>query len=131
MAEESPQDHSGLVIAAAILAFGGWAGLLLLFNVALPTLGPRWLFFVFWVMALTGTAVPFVRYLNRRFARAQAPPGVILREALFVGMFGASLAWLQISRVLTASLALLIAAGLGALDALLRVRDRSRWVPEE
>lgn len=131
MAEDSLPDHTGLLIAAAFLAFGGWAGLILLFSMALPNLGARWLFFVLWVIALTGTAVPFVRYLNRRFAKGQAPPAVMLREALFVGLFGAVLAWLQVSRVLTAPVALLIAAGLAALDGLLRLRDRSRWIPEE
>ena len=131
MAEDPLPDQTGLLIAAAFLAFGGWTGLILLFSMALPNLGARWLFFVLWVIALTGTAVPFVRYLNRRFAKGQVPPAVMLREALFVGLFGAVLAWLQVSRVLTAPVALLIAAGLAALDGLLRLRDRSRWIPEE
>src|SRR3972149_2450117 len=97
--DESPRpDHTGLLAAAAFLAFGGSLGLLLLFVYSLPTLGPRWLFFAFWVMALTGAAVPFVRYLNRRFARGRAPSAVLLRESLFVGLFGATAAWLQLSR---------------------------------
>ncbi len=131
MSKDSAPEHPSLVIAAAFLAFGGWAGLILLFSLADPmVMGPRWLFFVLWTLALTGTAAPFVRYLNRRFARAPVPSAVMLREALFVGLFGATVAWLQLIRVLTGPLALLIGFGLLGADLLLRLRERSRWEPE-
>ncbi|MBI4770743.1 MAG: hypothetical protein HY784_10140 [Chloroflexi bacterium] len=88
MNEDTPPTYGGLLAAAAFLAFGGGLGLILLVTLTLPTLGPRWLFFVLWVMTLTVAAVPFVRYLNRRFARGRVPPAVMLREAIFVALFG-------------------------------------------
>src|SRR5688572_14182088 len=107
--------------AAFILALAGWSGLAALVIYTLPTVGPRWLFFFLSVLALTGTALPFVAFLNRRFPSALPPrPGVVLRQALWVGVYGATLAWLQISRVLTPSLALLLAAGLILIEWLLR-----------
>jgi hypothetical protein len=116
--------------AAFILALAGWSGLAALIIYTLPTVGPRWLFFFLSVLALTGTALPFVAFLNRRFPSAPPPrPGVVLRQALWVGVYGATLAWLQIGRVLTPSLALLLAAGLILIEWLLRLRERAQWKP--
>jgi hypothetical protein len=117
--------------AAFILALAGWGGLAALVIYTLPTVGPRWLFFFLSVLALTGTALPFVAFLNRRFPSSPPPkPGVVLRQALWVGVYGATLAWLQIGRVLTPSLALLLAAGLILIEWLLRLRERAQWKPE-
>ena len=41
-----------------------------------------------------------------------------------------ALAWLRIGRVLTPSMALLIAIGLILIESLLRLRERSRWKPD-
>jgi hypothetical protein len=104
----------------------------LIFNVD-PRLGPLplWAFFVLWLMALTGTALPFVRYLNRRFGGgAPAPAGVLLRQSLWVGFFGATCAWLQKGGLLTTAIALLLAAGLGGVEWFLRMREQARWTPE-
>ena len=48
--------------AAFILAMGGWIGLFWLVDAARPTIGPRWLFFFLSVLAICGTALPFVAY---------------------------------------------------------------------
>lgn len=126
------REHSTLSIASAVLMLTGGLGLALLFVFALPTLGPRWLFYLFWVMGLTGAAVPFVRYLNRRFSGDHlAPATVLLRQSLWVGILGGILAWLQISRVLNPLIAFLVGAALAAMEWFLRLRERSRWVPEE
>ena len=127
----SAYHDRGFAIAAWLLALGGWSGVLyLIFGGSFPTSWPRWLFFVSGFVALTGTAAPFVQYLNRRFARAPVPPAVLLRQSLWVGFFGATCAWLQIGRTLSLSTALLLAAGLGGVEWFLRVRERSRWIPE-
>ncbi|MBI4631594.1 MAG: L-seryl-tRNA(Sec) selenium transferase, partial [Chloroflexi bacterium] len=67
----SPQTESRLAInlAAWFLAVIGWAGVIVTTNVLIPTVGPRWLFFMVWFVALTGTAVPFANFLHRRFTR--------------------------------------------------------------
>ena len=121
--------HGPVLVAAALLAGIGWIGLIVVVITMIPTLFPRWLFFALWLTALTGTAVPFVRLLHRRFAASGAPPtpgGVILRQALWVWIFGAACAWLQIGRVLSLPIALLLAIGLAAIEWFLRARDRSR-----
>lgn len=116
-------------LPAAIL-FGalGWVGLIWLFQNTQPTVGPRWMFFFLWFLALTGTALPIMAFLNRRFqGAAPATPNVILRQAIWVGLYGTLLAWLQIARVVTPALALLLATGLVLIEWLLRMREKSIW----
>lgn len=96
----------------------------------MPTVGPRWLFFFLWVLALTGTALPGVAFLNRRFPTVPpATSGIIIREAIWVGLYGATLAWLQLGRVLNLALAVLLASGFIAIEILVRLRERSQWEP--
>ena len=123
------EDYRGFSIASWLLFLGGWAATAYLVATALPSPGPRWLFFVLILMALTGTAAPFVRYLNKRFARGPVPAAVLLRQSLWVAFFGATCAWLQIGRTLNLSTALLLAAGLAGIEWFLRMRERARWDP--
>ncbi len=99
---------------------------------SLPTVGPRWLFFFLGVLALTGSALPFLAFLNRRFP--SIPPttsGVILRQSLWVGIYGTTLAWLQIGRVLTLPMALVLVIGLVIIEWLMRLREKSQWKPDK
>jgi hypothetical protein len=122
-------NYRSLMAAAAILAIAGWVGLYLVLTETLPTVGPRWLFFFLWTAAVTGTALPFVWLLNRRFVAEAAPASVLMRQGLWVGLFAAVIIWLQINRSLSLPLALLLAAGLAAVEWLVRVVERSRWRP--
>lgn len=116
--------------AAILLAFIGWLGLVYLVVNTLPTLGPRWLFFFFTVLAVSGISLPLVTFLNRRFpTQPVAGRSIIVREASLVGIFFATLAWFQLGRVLTWGLGLLLAAGLVLVEFLLRLREKSRWDP--
>ena len=109
---------------------GGWAGLIWLLVNKLPTVGPRWLFFFYWFLALTGTALPVMAFINRRFpGSVPATQNVIMRQAIFVGLYGSTLAWLQIGRVLTPALVLLLAVGLIVVEWTLRIREKSLWKP--
>jgi len=118
------------MVAAALLAAVGWIGLILLVNAALPTIGPRWLFFAFLTTAATGTALPFVWLLHWRFERAgPAQPSVLLRQALLIGLYVSLCAWLQINRSLGLGLALAIAVGFAAIEFLIRLIEGSRWRP--
>jgi hypothetical protein len=88
------------------------------------------LFFFLSVLALTGTSLPVVAFLNKRFPTN--PPvnsGVIVREALWIGIYFPTLAWLQLGQVLTPALMLLLAGGLVAIEILIRLRERSQWKP--
>jgi hypothetical protein len=124
-----PEDYRGFYFAALVLAVGGWAGLYYLVDSLIPSPGPRWLFFVVGLMAVTGTAAPFVWYLNRRFSRRPVPAAVLVRQSLWVGLFAATCAWLQLARTLNGANALLLAAGLGGIEWFLRLRERARWDP--
>lgn len=124
-----PTDYRGFGLAAFLLAVAGWAGLAYLITQAVPTMQYRWLFFVVMVAALTGTAAPFVHFLNKRFARVPPPAAVLLRQSLWLGFFGATCAWLQLGRTFTLPMAGLLAATLLAIEWVLRVRERSRWNP--
>jgi len=104
--------------------------LIALIITTLPTVGPRWLFFFLCVLALTGTALPITAFLNRRFPSTPPPTALaIVRQALWVAIYGATLAWLQIGRVLNPTLAVLLAIGLGLIEFLLRLSEKSQWKP--
>jgi len=116
--------------SAVLLAASGWLGLAYLILKTLPTLGPRWLFFFFSVLAVSGMSLPLVAFLNRRFpSRPQVGLNVIVREGSLMGVYFATLAWLQLGRVLTLGLGLLLAAGLILVEFLIRLREKSRWDP--
>ncbi len=117
--------------AAIILAVIGWGGVLYVLLNTLPTVGPRWLFFFLSVLAVTGTSLPMVAFLNRRFPSVPSPTtAVVLRQALWVGIYFPTLAWLQIGRVLTPALALLLLLGFILIEWLLRLREKSQWNPD-
>jgi hypothetical protein len=125
----SPSVRSTLP-AALLLILIGWAGLLYIFISTLPTLGPRWLFFFFSVLAVAGMILPVAAFLNRRFpTQPPATRNAILREAALVGVYFATLAWLQLGRVLTAPMIFLLAFGLSLIEFLIRLREKSRWEP--
>lgn len=118
------------LLPALFMALLGWGGLALLINYTLPFVWPRWGFFVLWVLALTGTALPFIYLLNRRFEnKAFIEPNVIVRQALWVGVYGATLAWLQLGRLLSLWVWMGLAGGFIAAEYLIRLRERARWKP--
>ena len=116
--------------AALFLFVIGWGGLIFLIISTLPTVGPRWLFFFLCVMAITGTILPIVAFLNRRFPSTPPPTTmVVVRQSLWFAIYGATLIWLQMGRVLNPALAILLAIGLGLIEFLLRLSEKSQWKP--
>lgn len=131
--EEAAAEHASTVVAGAILAVGGWAGLLWLLLNTLPTVPNRWTFYALLHIALTGTALPVIRLLHRRFSRQGGlfvGPGVMIRQAVWVGLYGTLIAWLRIPRLLTVPLVAGVALALVAIELLLRLRERTQWQPE-
>jgi hypothetical protein len=125
-APPAPPDHTGVLIGGALMALIGWAGLWLLVTSTLPTAFPRWLFFVCLYLAVTGTALPFVRFLNMRFTGPHGVPGgVILRQSIWLGLFVVACAWLQIPRVLNPVIAGVLALSLAVIEFFLRLRERA------
>ena len=108
----------------------GWGGLIALLTLAEPMLWPRWLFFFLVVVAFTGAALPITAFLNHRFpGEPPATVRVILRQALWAGVYAGTLAWLLAGRVLNLALALILALAFLAIEWFLRLRERSRWEP--
>ncbi|MCH7611089.1 MAG: hypothetical protein IIA51_02130 [Chloroflexi bacterium] len=123
----SGSQSRGLFATAFLLLAIGWTGLYFLVATTLPTVGPRWLFFFLLIIAVTGTALPFVWLLHKRFG--PAPSAVLLRQALWVALFASLGVWLQINRALTLSLALLLGIGFILVEWFLRLLERSVWRP--
>jgi hypothetical protein len=115
---------------AGLFAVLGWCGVAAIVFLALPFLFPRWLFFFSLFLALMGTALPFVWYLNRRFTAERFPTeGVLVREALEAASLGVFLVWLQAGRMFTAFLGWTFFGTFLAVELLLRVYENSRWSP--
>jgi hypothetical protein len=117
-------------LSSLVLMLIGWGGLYLLLTETLPYVWPRWGFFVLTLMAVTGTALPIVYFFHRRFPdEAPAQAGVVVRQALWFGIYAAMLGWLQLGRLVTVYVILGLAGGLAAIEYLIRLRERSRWKP--
>jgi hypothetical protein len=121
-------DHVGLLAGALVLALVGWGGLAVLVQQHYPRIGGElWLFFVLLMIAVCGTVIPFVRYLNVRFTPldAELPPvGVMVRQAVWVGLFVVTNAWLLIPRLLNVPLVLFIGGLFVVVELFLRSRER-------
>ncbi len=95
-----------------------------------PLVWVRWGFFALWFVALTGTALPLAYFFNLRFpSNPPAEPNVVLRQALWVGIYGSTLAWLQLGHLATLWVWLGLAGSLITLEYLIRLRELSRWRP--
>jgi hypothetical protein len=130
MPKSTPPNYRGLMLAAFLLVVLGGTGIFLLLNNTIPELGPRWLFYFLLIAASIGISLPFLWLLNRRFSKEMPPPPrIILREGLLFGLYIATCTWLQLNRVLTLTLALLLALGLFTIEWFLRLVERSRWRP--
>ena len=121
-----------ILIISLIVAAIGLMGLIVVITLTLPYLGPRWLFFFFLTLLLTGVFLPVVAFLNLRFpSTPPANSGVLVRQALWFGIFADLLAWLQMGRVLTPSIAFYIGTGMALIEVFLRMYERSRWKPPQ
>ena len=119
------------VYSTVFLFILGWGGLYLLSVFSLPTVWPRWAFFALWIMAITSTSIPIIYFIITRFSSSKFEPHVMLRQALWLGIFGATLAWLQLARLVNIYVIISLAIGIIAIESLLRIRERARWrVPE-
>ncbi|MHB8627580.1 MAG: hypothetical protein ACYDBJ_12170 [Aggregatilineales bacterium] len=122
-------DQNGVLIAAAIMAGGGYALLYELVMTTNPLAFPRWMFFILLYVAATGTALPFAWILNRRFTRRLAAGGVLLRESMLVGLYVVTAAWLQMTRTFNTATGFFLALSLIVIEGFLRLRERPRDGP--
>lgn len=129
--ETAPQrlPFRPLILPALLLLLGGWGGVVLTILYTVPTAGWRWVFFVCWVMAWSGSALPLLYLVHWFFPSREMSFAILGREAIWAGMYGAFLAWLQLGRMVTLPLALEIAAVFVLLELLLRWREQAHWTP--
>lgn len=122
------RSYRGVLIAAVLMMLVGWVGLYQLVMNTLPLAFPRWLFFILLFTAVTGTALPFVHFLNMRFT-AEAYPvasgGIILRQSIWFGLYAVTCAWLQIPRVLNWPIAFFLGLSFVVIELYLRLRERA------
>ena len=117
-------------LSSLVLMLAGWSGLFFLITQTLPYVWPRWAFFVLALMAITGTVLPIVYFLHRRFpGETPSEANVIVRQALWFGVYGATLAWLQLGRLVTVYVILGLAGGLAAIEYFMRIREKAHWKP--
>ena len=129
-APKPPSFPAGLFLMAGLFALLGWGGVAAVVILTLPFLLPRWLFFFSLFLAFTGTVLPAVWYLNRRFIAERFPSeGVLVREAVETASLGVFLIWLQAGRMFTPFLGWIFFGAFVAVELLLRVYENSRWNP--
>ena len=117
-------------LSSIVLMLAGWVGLYFIITQTLPYVWPRWGFFVFTLMAITGTALPVVYFFHRRFpGEKPAEANVIVRQAMWAGVYAATLAWLQLGRLVTVYVVLGLAGGLLAIEYFMRLREKAHWKP--
>jgi hypothetical protein len=125
-----PLPFKPFAISAFILLLLGWGGLVIVLYLSVPDVWLRWGFFVLLVLALTGTVLPIVYFFHRRFpADPPAEAHVIVRQSIWFGVYAATLAWLQLGRLVTVYVILGLAGGLLAIEYFLRLLESARWKP--
>ena len=127
---DQPLPFRPVGFSARALMVTGWGGLYFLITQTLPYVWPRWGFFVLSLLAITGTVLPIVYFFHRRFpSEKPAEANVIVRQAMWFGVYGATLAWLQLGRLVTAYVVLGLAGGLVAIEYFMRLREKAHWKP--
>jgi hypothetical protein len=97
------------VILVALLA---WSALWSVIQLPINAL-TKALFFASFFVAIAATLMPAIAYLNARFGRFQSKrvyQARFTRQSLFSGAFIAIVAWLQMQRALSPTLALIMLA---------------------
>jgi hypothetical protein len=127
---DEPLNFKPFGLSALVLILVGWGGLYLLITQTRPEVWPRWGFFVLGLVAITGTFLPIIYFFHRRFPDGPPADGnVIARQSLWFGVYGATLAWLQLGRLVTVYVIIGLGLGLIAIEYFLRLRERAHWTP--
>ena len=111
------------VILIAVLSWLGLWGL-----IQLPVTGPtRTLFFIVLLTGVTSTAMPPIAYLNARFGRCRDQrtfQARFVRQSTWLGLLIVILGWLQMRRILTTTLAMILTAVFFLTETFLLTRER-------
>ncbi len=78
------------------------------------------------LVAVTGLSLPLAYYLNKRFGRSGSRRFlVVLRQAMWVGIWVTFCVWLQMNRSLGIGIVLLVAGVLVTIEVLLQLRPKA------
>ena len=119
-----------LTITLFLLLIGG-SGLIFVFAFFEPRLGPRWMFFFFLTVFGAGCSLPASYLIQRRFATQIVSWNVLIREAILFGVFLSLAAWLQLGRILTNLIIVIIGVGFVLLEMLLRMAEKAAFKVDE
>jgi len=89
------------------------------------------MFFFFLTIIGAGIALPISYLIQRRFANQVILSKVLIREAIFFGVFLALIAWLQLGRILTNLIIILISIGFILIEMLLRMAENATFKADE
>ncbi len=89
------------------------------------------MFFFFLTIIGSGIALPISYLIQRRFANQVVLSKVLIREAIFFGVFLALIAWLQLGRILTNLIIVIISIGFILLEMLLRMAEKATFKADE
>ena len=120
-------EYRGVLLASLLMFVAGWGGLIYLIMNTRPRIGGEiWLFFILLQIAVTGTAIPFVRFVSGRLAHnreAQPLTGVVVRRSVWIGIIVVTCAWLMIPRYLSLPLFLILTLLFVVIEVFLRNRE--------
>lgn len=111
------------VILIAVLSWLGLWGL-----IQLPvTDTTRALLFILILTGTTSTTMPPIAYLNARFGHCRDRrtfQARFIRQSIWLGLLIVVLAWLQMRRILTTTLAMILTAVFGLIETFLLTREQ-------
>lgn len=120
-------EAHGVLLAALVMFVVGWGGLIYLIATTRPRIGGEiWLFFILLQIAVTGTAIPPVRFISGRLAQAdgqQPMTGVIVRRSVWIGIIAVICAWLLIPRYLSLPVLFILVTLFFVVEVFLRNRE--------
>jgi len=115
-----------LPVGLILTAIGG-VGLVFIFLNTQPFIGPRWLLFFFITLLACGLGLPIITMTQIRFSKKNLTEGVLLRESILFAIYIDLLLWLQLGRVLTNFIILLLGAGFVLLEIFLRISEKAAF----
>ncbi len=120
-------EYRGVMLASLLMFVVGWGGLIYLIVNTRPRIGGEiWLFFILLQIAMTGSAIPFVRlFCARRTSSPDEQPltGIVVRRSVWIGIIVVTCAWLMIPRYLTLPIFLIVSLLFVVIEIFLRNRE--------
>lgn len=120
------QSSKRWMLYAALIAVSSWLGIWGLIHLPVTDL-TRVLFFLLLFFAIASTAMPPIAYLNARFGRCRNQrtfQARFIRQSIWLGLLIVVLGWLQMRRILTTTVAMIMAAVFALTETYLLTRER-------